>query len=83
MDAWPADAPKFLSGTRRTIELLTRNQLSHCWLEMRKGRMTSTKVFSVCKRKNWNKTREEIFNPRDISHISFVARGKKDEQKDV
>ena len=83
MDAWPADTPKFLSGTRRNLECLTRDQSSHCWLEMRKGRITSTKVASVCQGKNWNKTREEIRNPRDILHMSFVARGKEDEQKSV
>ena len=83
MDPWPADTPKFFRCNRRTVELLTRDQSSHCWLEMRKGRITSTKVASVCQGKNWNKTREEILNPRDISHISFVARGKEDEQKSV
>ena len=83
MDPWPADTPKFLSGTRRTVELLTRDQSSHCWLEMRKGRITSIKVALVCRPKSWSKIRQEIISPRDVSHMSFVAGGKENEQKVV
>ena len=80
---WPADAPLFRESTRRTIEFSTRDQSGNNWLEMRKGRVTSTKVGPICQQKNWLKIRDDILNPPDLSHISYVVRGKQDEEKGV
>ena len=77
---WPADAP-VLTGTRRTIEALTRDQSGDNWNKMRKGRVTSTKVGPICQGKDWVKIRDDIINPPDLSHINYVARGKQDEKK--
>ena len=76
---WPADAPALTGSTRRTIEVATRDQSGNNWLEMRKGRVTSTKVGPICQQKNWLKIRHDILNPPDLSHISHVARGKQDD----
>ena len=72
-----------LTGTRRTIELLTRDQSGDNWNKMRKGNVTSTKVGPVCQRKDWGKIRDDIINTPDLLHISYVARGKQDEEKGV
>ena len=74
---WPADAP-VLDGNRRTIELLTLDKSGDNWNKMRKGKVTSTKVGPICQRKDWAKIRNDIINPPDLSHISYVARGKQD-----
>ena len=79
---WPADAP-VLTGTRRTIEALTRDQSGDNWNKMRKGRVTSTKVGPICQGKDWVRIREDILNPPDLSHISYVTGGKQDEEKGV
>ena len=50
---------------------------------MRKGKVTSTKVGPICQGKDWVKIREDILNPPDLSHISYVARGNQDEEKGV
>ena len=50
---------------------------------MRKGRVTSTKLGSICQGKDSVKIQEDILNPPDLSHISYVARGKQDEEKGV
>ena len=79
---WPTDAP-VLTGIRQTIELLTRDQSFDKWNKMRKGKATSTKVGPTCQRKDWVKVRNDIINPPDLSQISYVARGKQDEEKGV
>ena len=77
---WSADAP-VLTGTRGTREALTRDQSGDNWNKMRKGKVTSTKVGPICQRKDWAKIRDDVINPTDLSHISYVATGKQDEEK--
>ena len=50
---------------------------------MQKEKVTSTKVGPIRQRKDWAKIRNDIINPPDLSHISYVARGKQDEEKNV
>ena len=73
----------FSGSNRRTVELLTRDQCNYYWDKMRKGKVTSTKVGPVCRRKAWNRVRNEILDPPDLSYIPYVARGLKDEDKGV
>ena len=79
---WPADAP-VLAGTRRTIEAPTRDQSGDIWNKMRKGRVTSTKVGPICQGNDCVKVRDDIINPPGLSHKSYVARGKQDEENGV
>jgi len=77
MEPWPENAPDFGAVERRT-----REQSSN-WLMERRGKVTSTWVKRVCSSTDDEKLAAEMKNPRNISHLSFVARGQADEQAGV
>ncbi len=73
---WPSSAPWIneIEGTRLQ---------DSCWLEKRKGYITSTMVKSICSSKNLKKTAIYLKNQKNISHLPFIIRGKQDEEKGV